>query len=164
MNERFQNVADAADSTYEWIFQESMGLSKKAPKPMMSFKKWLAHGDGIFHISGKPGSGKSTLMKFIYNHSQTTEELEQWAGDKTLVFVRFFFWRPGSLLQRTLLGLIRSLMFSVAKRCPEVIPTAFENHWNPSMYHPWALLPHLDLSNQEIMDGFGRDPEKHGNL
>ena len=29
---------------------------------------WLRSGSGIFWISGKPGSGKSTFMKFIASH------------------------------------------------------------------------------------------------
>ena len=44
------------------------------------FLPWLSSGNGIFHVSGKPGSGKSTLMKFLYDHPRTKEELEKWAG------------------------------------------------------------------------------------
>src|SRR3569833_273024 len=41
---------------------------------------WLSTGTGIFHISGKLGSGKSTLMKFLCEHESTRNRLEQWAG------------------------------------------------------------------------------------
>jgi hypothetical protein len=41
---------------------------------------WLSSGTGIFHISGKLGSGKSTLMKFICEHESTAAMLRQWAG------------------------------------------------------------------------------------
>jgi hypothetical protein len=41
---------------------------------------WLSSGNGIFHIAGKLGSGKSTLMKFLCNHPQTKDALQKWAG------------------------------------------------------------------------------------
>jgi len=45
------------------------------------FLGWLSSPDGgIFHIAGKPGSGKSTLMKFLFDHERTREELTNWAG------------------------------------------------------------------------------------
>jgi hypothetical protein len=44
------------------------------------FLHWLSAGNGIFHISGKLGSGKSTLMKFLCDHPRTTTELQKWAG------------------------------------------------------------------------------------
>jgi hypothetical protein len=45
-----------------------------------SFISWLSSGEGIFHISGKLGSGKSTLMKFLCEHKHTKVELQKWAG------------------------------------------------------------------------------------
>jgi len=41
------------------------------------FLHWLSSGNGIFHISGKLGSGKSTLMKFLCDHDRTTAELQK---------------------------------------------------------------------------------------
>jgi ABC-type hemin transport system ATPase subunit len=41
---------------------------------------WLSAGTGIFHISGKLGSGKSTLMKYLCGHPSTKALLNEWAG------------------------------------------------------------------------------------
>jgi hypothetical protein len=41
---------------------------------------WLSFGNGIFHISGKLGSGKSTLMKYLCEHKSTRVMLKRWAG------------------------------------------------------------------------------------
>lgn len=46
---------------------------------------WMSSGAGIFHISGKLGSGKSTLMKYLCDHDCTKSLLEEWAGK----FLRF---------------------------------------------------------------------------
>ncbi len=41
---------------------------------------WLRSGNNVFHISGKAGSGKSTLMKFLANHKRIQDELELLVG------------------------------------------------------------------------------------
>jgi len=46
---------------------------------------WMSSGAGIFHISGKLGSGKSTLMKYLCDHDCTKSLLKEWAGK----FLRF---------------------------------------------------------------------------
>ena len=43
-------------------------------------RAWLQSGDGVFRFSGKLGSGKSTLMKYICEHPSTKALLEAWAG------------------------------------------------------------------------------------
>jgi len=89
------------------------------------FRNWLTSGNGIFYVSGKAGSGKSTLMKFLTNDTRTKEELESWAGDKTLVFARFFFWNPGTKLQKSLEGLYRAILWEILKAYPEIIHEVF---------------------------------------
>lgn len=51
---RLEHIAVAERHTFEWIFEDER----------LGFTDWLRHGEGIFWISGKPASGKSTLMKF----------------------------------------------------------------------------------------------------
>ena len=95
-----------------------------------SFLTWLKSGSHICHISGKAGSGKSTLMKFLCHHSRVQQELESWAGDKKLVFAQFFFWNSGDKLQMSLEGLYRSILFETLKQCPELIPEIFPEQWD----------------------------------
>ncbi|CZR69366.1 uncharacterized protein PAC_19266 [Phialocephala subalpina] len=99
------------------------------------FLNWLEHGNEIFHVSGKPGAGKSTLMKYLCEHDQTKELLELWSGNKQLIFAKFFFWRPGTEYQKSLKGLRRSLLHCVLDQCPDLIPTIFPNQWDNAKYH-----------------------------
>ncbi|KAK2750104.1 hypothetical protein FQN57_004597 [Myotisia sp. PD_48] len=94
-----------------------------------SLLAWLRTGDGVYHISGKPGSGKSTLMKFLCEHPRTVNELNSWAGQKKLVIARFFFWKAGSDLQKSIHGLLRSLLFEILRKCPNLIPGTFPRQW-----------------------------------
>jgi hypothetical protein len=41
---------------------------------------WMSSGARIFHISGKLGSGKSTLMKYLCDNNRTKSLLKEWAG------------------------------------------------------------------------------------
>lgn len=71
MYSRYDSVPEAHFKTCEWIFNSNI-------RP--SFVNWLNHGDGIFHISGKLGSGKSTLMKFLCEDHRAEKELREWSG------------------------------------------------------------------------------------
>ncbi|KAG9495663.1 hypothetical protein J7337_012217 [Fusarium musae] len=168
MNERYDDVAEAHDKTFKWIFDSSdsdddsedssdnshdnsTGNSDNDGRPLYSpdiilphipkeiseardnFVEWTKHGNGIFHISGKPGSGKSTLMKYLCRQEETKHYLDIWAADKSLVFGKFFFWNPGTTLQKSLRGLIRGLLYSILSNAPELIPLAFPKHWDATL-------------------------------
>jgi hypothetical protein len=154
MNERFFQVPEAAKKTFTWIFEDSKAQMSSNSQLKFPFKDWLASGSGIFHISGKPGSGKSTLMKYVFMHPETTSLLRTWAGEKELIFPQFFFWKPGSPLQKNLVGLVRSLLFSVLQQYPGATPDVFPRHWNTSEHLPWALSQRIYLGDDEIFAAF----------
>ena len=58
MSYRYQSIENPFKDTFEWIM-DLKGESPEASK----FTQWLSSGDGIFHICGKLGSGKSTLSQ-----------------------------------------------------------------------------------------------------
>jgi hypothetical protein len=98
---------------------------KMRARTRSTFQDWLKNGNNVFHISGKAGSGKSTLMKLIVADQHTYKFLEDWAGRKELISAQFFFWRGGSDVQRSRQGLYRSLLFEVLKQCPHLIRDVF---------------------------------------
>lgn len=59
MSYRYQEISSPFQDTFEWVLDLN-GESVEATK----FVQWLSFGDGIFHICGKLGSGKSTLSKW----------------------------------------------------------------------------------------------------
>jgi hypothetical protein len=72
---RHEKIEKAHADTYEWIFHDAMPDGTK-----ISFVQWLEQSNDIFWIHGKPGCGKSTLMKFVCNHWKTREHLSYWSG------------------------------------------------------------------------------------
>jgi hypothetical protein len=72
MDFRHSKIRDAHPNTFSWMFSQH-------------FKSWLKDPEPIYWISGKPGSGKSTLMKYLVDNCQTPIQLRQWSGSQKLV-------------------------------------------------------------------------------
>ena len=69
----------AHQKTFRWIFSSSKGSELGVRR---DFPGWLSNGAGLFWISGKPGFGKSTLMKFIADARETKDLLAKWGVSK----------------------------------------------------------------------------------
>lgn len=124
---RFTDVHKSHKRTFDWMFGEQEDVSL----PATNFRHWLQSQDGIYWISGKAGSGKSTLMKFLIDHPNTSADLQQWAGPEAeTTVVSWFFWNAGSPMQRSREGLFQSLLFQILRRCPNLIATVCSERWN----------------------------------
>ena len=121
---RQEDIFEAYPDTFKWIFDIDT----------TPFQDWLEHGSGVFWINGKAGSGKSTLMKYLAHHERTMHLLNQWAGQKRLVFANFYFWDSGFRTQKTHRGLLRSLLFQILGKCPELVPLVCAERWTTSNY------------------------------
>ncbi|KAI1274683.1 hypothetical protein F5Y07DRAFT_372524 [Xylaria sp. FL0933] len=104
------------------------------------FAPWLRSGSGIFHVSGKAGSGKSTLMKHIWLHDRTREHLKTWAGNKKLLKAAFFFWAAGNSEQKSLTGLMRSILFTILCHDKTLIPAIFPQCWENGHFRAHSLI------------------------
>jgi hypothetical protein len=90
MRNRIETVEKAHEESFKWIFaDDNRGdsgpgrvalFNERNREGADSFVKWLSSGNGAYHIAGKLGSGKSTLMKYLCGHSRVREELQKWAG------------------------------------------------------------------------------------
>ncbi|CCT75911.1 uncharacterized protein FFUJ_11959 [Fusarium fujikuroi IMI 58289] len=78
-----------------------------------SFVNWLKSDLPVYWITGKPGSGKSTLMKFLISDSRTPTALKEWK--KNTIIIAHFFWEPGSTMQHSFKGLLCSLLCLILK-------------------------------------------------
>jgi hypothetical protein len=120
MYHRFWAIPEAHDNTFDWIHQPS-NFEETDPRSQVHFEEWLLHGDGIYWISGKPGSGKSTLMKHISNDHRTADCLRVW-GNGDVSMSSFYFWMAGTEMQRSQQGLLQQFLFELLSRDPTLIP------------------------------------------
>ncbi|KAM0704720.1 hypothetical protein Q7P35_007506 [Cladosporium inversicolor] len=113
------------------------------------FTKWLISDNPVFWVCGKAGSGKSTLVAHIVDDRRTRLGLMRWANVSQLNILSFFFWRPGSVLQRDVKGLLRSLLFQLLVAKPFLrasldldssIVSAMQINWTPAkLQSAWRL-------------------------
>jgi hypothetical protein len=139
MRENALERVPAEVGTFEWILDESeeplLKMDIKSREDCSDakdrFLRWLRNDNGVFHISGKAGSGKSTLMKLLLNPDKTKEVLKDWAGDKKLIFAYFFFWKSSQDHdQCSLEGLYRSILFETLLQCPDLTREVFKKAYN----------------------------------
>ncbi|KAH6886827.1 prion-inhibition and propagation-domain-containing protein [Thelonectria olida] len=138
----FRSIDDRKDSvdpphskTFEWALEPP-----HSEVEWDDLSQWLRSGSGMYWISGKAGSGKSTLSKYLSGHKVAADLLKEWAGSSSLSICSFFFWNLGTEEQRSQDGLSRAVLFQLLDAEPSLIP---------------ALLPRLW---QEILKGRGTKP------
>ncbi|KAI0386886.1 hypothetical protein F5Y04DRAFT_288693 [Hypomontagnella monticulosa] len=109
ISDREGRIPQAFQKTFDWIYSDPIEAANPTHS-WSSFKDWLAYGTGIYWITGKAGSGKSTLMKMLCQDMRTTALLESWSGSTPIVTASFYFWNSGTELQMSQEGLLRSLL------------------------------------------------------
>ncbi|KAM0421390.1 hypothetical protein ACHAPT_010744 [Fusarium lateritium] len=112
LRRRWSQITDADQFTNTWLFDPTR----------TNFLEWLKGEDGIYWISGKAGSGKSTLMKFAAEHAYTARALEEWAGSSQLYTASYYFWNQGFEMQKSQVGLLQSLLYQILRWAPTLIP------------------------------------------
>ncbi|KAF1997134.1 hypothetical protein P154DRAFT_622732 [Amniculicola lignicola CBS 123094] len=111
MNDRLQSVPEPFEGSYEWLLKSpSNGCQKQKEN---NFLDWLAstEGQNLYWITGKPGSGKSILMKYLLRNEQLFPSLEAWSGSSPGIIAGFFFWSSGTELHNSGCGLLRTLLY-----------------------------------------------------
>jgi hypothetical protein len=115
MQMRHVQIPKAYSNTNSWILQ-----SKES-----HFRSWLDHSSGICWINGKAGSGKSTMIKFMADSPETHKILQRWAGiqedvvdgkSSRLAVVSYFFWHAGHSMQKSMTGLLQSLVYHIFRQ------------------------------------------------
>jgi hypothetical protein len=163
MGDRYERIEDAHRRTFEWVFEDqdkevfvesdrstraqSSGgeyLAAEGNSPRWdNFSSWLRGDTGLYWITGKPGSGKSTLMKYLYNERKTLKYLHQWSKDKSLVTAGFFLWNSGTAMQMSKMGLLQALLHESIKSRTALVPVLFPDRWRSYVLfggdvHPWS--------------------------
>ncbi|KAE9379481.1 hypothetical protein N431DRAFT_451335 [Stipitochalara longipes BDJ] len=117
----------------ELYILESLRFETMTYRPWSSFIKWAETGSGRYWINGKAGSGKSTLMRFIFDDPRIRANLEQWAPPESLNTPAFFFWNSGAPEQKSQVGLLRSIIYDVLQKHTELFPVVFSEEWRKAV-------------------------------
>ncbi|KAH6888167.1 hypothetical protein B0T10DRAFT_574190 [Thelonectria olida] len=120
MQEREDTIHGAYQQTYEWLFCDPV----REQKPWVNFHDFLVNDGTTYWITGKAGSGKSTLMKYALNNWRTQKTVSKWAG-KQPIFASFYFYYKGTKLQKSETGVLRGLLHEILFERRDLITVAF---------------------------------------
>ncbi|RYP76253.1 hypothetical protein DL771_001872 [Monosporascus sp. 5C6A] len=148
MDDRLEAVEPAHRRTFSWALRQPSDLSS-----------WLTSGSGIFWLSGKAGSGKSTLMKYLHSHEDTRLQLSNWGGASPLILGSFFFWNLGASEQKSHTGLSRAILYQLLVQNLPLISTLLPRMWQEACSYEAHLDNFIGLeppSRAELATAFQR--------
>lgn len=131
MDLRQETVEEAHKKTFRWIFDRP----DEQRGQWDNFQEWLSSPQQkLYWITGKPGAGKSTLMKLICDVATEADPDEPHfildTGDPDLTVATFFFWAAGgNEMQKSREGLFRTLIHQLLKQHPGLIASTAPDRW-----------------------------------
>lgn len=129
INHREEAIPAAHMKTCDWIFQEPYRLVNQE-QSWHSFPKWLrGPSKDIYWITGKPGAGKSTLVKYVLADQRFNSALLEWSEQRPLVVAGYFSWNAGTGLQKSHAGLLRTLLHQCLQLRRDLVPRVFPRRW-----------------------------------
>ncbi|KIW12619.1 hypothetical protein PV08_09897 [Exophiala spinifera] len=182
IEERRLRIHPAHEKTCRWVFNKP----DEGANTGHNFRTWLEdqlESSGLYWVSGKIGSGKSTLMRFIYEAEETKLAAHVWSKPLPLLTASCFFWLAGTEMQKSRCGLLRSLIHDLLRQAPDLIPIAAPSRWRAatlgSNQQSWTntelettLLKLLENGNRDYrfcifvdgLDEFEGDQRCHSDL
>lgn len=121
ITERQEQIPEAYRKTYRWILEPRPG----GTLPWDSFISWLRDPfseSRIFWVHGKIGAGKTVLLRFLAENLDFKMHMLPWAENAAVLKASYFFWSGGNKLQKSVTGLLRTLLLTIFEQMPEVLP------------------------------------------
>ncbi|KAG9662227.1 hypothetical protein KCU64_g2090, partial [Aureobasidium melanogenum] len=102
MYNRLHEISEATSGTCSWILVNH------------TLRDWQNAQRGLLWIKGKPGVGKSTIMKYMWDHFTSG------SGSKTQNTASFFCHGRGVDLQKSSTGVFRALLHQIVEKVPQL--------------------------------------------
>jgi NACHT domain len=131
------SIEQPAKDTCKWIYEDDL------------YQLWASQTNTLLWIKGKPGSGKSTLMKSLHRSRKQTTHYSR------TIHLGFFFNARGVLIERTPLGLYITLLFGLLRQIPlamcEFLPIYVEKEFcSPYGRVTWQVTEVADVFHSII--------------
>ncbi|QIW98305.1 hypothetical protein AMS68_003823 [Peltaster fructicola] len=116
MNARRETINTPYPGTCTWLLEN------------IDYKRWLARETPLLWIKGKPGAGKSTLIRYAQMQS-------------TGMQIDFYFNARGDELERSTYGMYRSLLHQILEKLPYLQDAvrAYIKGIRTYTGHPWVM-------------------------
>ncbi|KAL2839099.1 hypothetical protein BJY01DRAFT_29180 [Aspergillus pseudoustus] len=109
IDERLTHLTPAQGNTCRWFLSKS------------EYTDWYNNVEAYDHcgflwIKGNPGTGKSTLMKFLFENERSNTK-----NNHMRILLSFFFLARGTAEEKSTVGLYRSLLHQLFEKVPRLI-------------------------------------------
>ncbi|RMJ01547.1 hypothetical protein CDV36_015710 [Fusarium kuroshium] len=154
MEERKMNLREAHPDTFLWSLR-----APQMDEDWDDLAEWLVSGSDIYWVCGKAGTGKSTLLKYLFNNPDTKRYLEVWGDNEPVSLGSFFFWSQGLFEQRVRDGMARAMLYHILSEIPRLMPVLVPTLW----YHakeagdfeqdgslPLPMIPDVRLAFEKL--------------
>ena len=141
MDSRYHDIDDPAIGTCEWLFRHD------------TYKRWALCDRDLLWIKGKPGAGKSTILKYA---------VDNFGAKHSDLVLSLFFHNRGDTLQWSPLGLFRRMLHQILRLAPNALPDLVdvfrekrEERGPPGISWEWhreELWSHLKSSLRRILE------------
>ncbi|ETS87088.1 hypothetical protein PFICI_00916 [Pestalotiopsis fici W106-1] len=143
---RYEAISEAHKATFNWVFDDVERKGLGAEK----FLDWIKTSGEVFWISGKPGSGKSTFMKFVAGHEQILKAASLWSDPDEVIIASHYFWKAGESMQKSQAGFLQGLLYDILRQKPHITQAICGRQWGLSV--PNAHLQRWTL--QDLQQSF----------
>jgi hypothetical protein len=100
---RLTEIVEPSEHTLDWLWKDDT-----------NFTHWLAEGRDTFWVNGKPGSGKSVLMKEVSSGAQ-----KKHMKPKSIT-ARHFFNSRGTAKEQSFEAFLRSILKQILEQAPDM--------------------------------------------
>jgi nucleoside phosphorylase len=121
LSSRQISIKPALSRTCEWFLEDDAYLDWLCPSK-------LHEHHGFLWMSGEPGAGKSTMMKFVYERTE-----KRTIESSTTTVLSFFFNARGAALEKSTEGMYRSLLHQLFELFPQVMQSLQESGYSAYM-------------------------------
>uniref|UniRef100_A0A8H7K8A9 Nucleoside phosphorylase domain-containing protein n=1 Tax=Bionectria ochroleuca TaxID=29856 RepID=A0A8H7K8A9_BIOOC len=150
MDSRRETIRNAYGPTCRWFLNHPDYLAWLDPKQ-------LPDHNGFLWVSGKPGAGKSTIMKFTFAHmaeENRSKITPQHRPDSC--FASFFFNARGESLERTITGMYRSLLIQLLEWYKDLQAILDDYKLDAEKRDNWFTLDTLKTMFQKAVLSLGK--------
>ncbi|KAK1753330.1 SERAC1 [Echria macrotheca] len=142
--EREKGISKASKGTFDWIWTNTE----------IGFPAWITNDQPLFWIRGKPGSGKSTIMRYIWDHPNLSKLADDGTPERPRVKAAFFFYYRGTHLQKSFEGMLHTILLrllTLEPRLAGILLPEFAKLDNKQCADYTWTLPMLTKAYQEVL-------------
>jgi hypothetical protein len=146
---REEEITQALPETFDWIWNDDS----------CDFPSWLRSGCGIYWISGRPASGKSTMMKYLFSTAPKNAEKLSDDQERPAIIGYFLDRRTRNSKVGSLEAITRALLWQLLRQHPHFFDHVLPLYEEMKRCRPGTVWKASEL-NTALRDTISHTPSR----